>query len=194
MQFCSLSLVATRRWEDSHQIVIILSQHSDYMRSFAVCTPDFVIHTASTHFTDVVWHLWLKQLYQLNQHTGTAANQKVCCTLINSHNTIASRISYQSFIQISTKQLIVSSLAKGISSTLNFHKSKAEKKKKKLFGCPPLIFENWKKFLLYKSTLPLIFRIPQKSIFFFENFDLLKICCKLLFSTCLHFNTGFKLV
>ena len=42
------------------------------------------------------------------------------CTLFRPYITIASGISSSSFIRVSTKQLAVSSLSKGISSTLNF--------------------------------------------------------------------------
>ena len=44
------------------------------------------------------------------------------CTLVSPHLTIAARISSVSFVQVYTRQLAVSSLSKGISSTLNFHK------------------------------------------------------------------------
>ena len=59
-----------------------------------------------------------------------------------------------------------------------------------------LIFENWKKvFTVQKYTAPNFQNSKKKKgFFFFENFDLLKIFFKLLFSTYLHFNTGFKLV
>ena len=61
-----------------------------------------------------------------------------------------------------------------------------KKKKKRLFGCPPLPAPNFwkleKRFYCTKVLLPLIFRIKKKKgfFFFFENFDLLKIflsCC-----------------
>ena len=53
----------------------------------------------------------------------------------------------------------------------SFDQSKAKKKKKKKkFGCSPPPAPNiWKlekTFLLYKSILPLIFRIPKKCFFF----------------------------
>ena len=53
---------------------------------------------------------------------------------------------------------------------------KKERKKKKLFGCPPLpapvSFENWKKvFTVQKYTAP-NFQNSKKVFFFFDNFDL----------------------
>ena len=81
------------------------------------------------------------------------------------------------------------------------------KKKKSclvVLHCPPIIVENWKKvFTVQKYTAPNFQNSKRKEkkkkkkkgfVFFFENFDLLKIFVKLLFSTCLHFNTGFKFV
>ena len=71
------------------------------------------------------------------------------------------------------------------------------KKKKSLVVLhrPPLIFENWKKvFIVQKYTAPNFQNSKKKCFFFFENFDLLTIFFKLLLSTCLHFDTGFKLV
>ena len=69
--------------------------------------------------------------------------------------------------------------------------------KKKKFGCPPPPAPNFwklkKSFTVQKYTAP-NFQNSQKVFFLFENFDLLEIFSKLLFSTCLHFNTGFKLV
>ena len=60
----------------------------------------------------------------------------------------------------------------------------------------PLIFENWiKVYIVQKYTTPNFQNSTKKVFFFFENFDLLKIFFKLLLlSTCLHFNTGLKLV
>ena len=43
--------------------------------------------------------------------------------LVLKFNTISASISSQSLIQVSTRQLAVSSLSKGISSKFNFHKS-----------------------------------------------------------------------
>ena len=63
-----------------------------------------------------------------------------------------------------------------------------------ILHCPPLILKTGKKFLLYKSIPHLIQNSSSFFFFFFENFDLLKIFFKLLLSTCLHFNTGLKLV
>ena len=45
------------------------------------------------------------------------------CTLFRPYSTIAAGISSSSFVRVSTRQLAVSSLSKGISSTLNFHES-----------------------------------------------------------------------
>ena len=58
---------------------------------------------------------------------------------------------------------------------------------------PPLIFENWKKFFTVQKYTAPNFENSNK-VFFFENFDPLKIFFKLLLSTCLHSNTGLKLV
>ena len=54
-----------------------------------------------------------------------------------------------------------------------------------LSSTAPLIFENWKKvFTVQKYAAP-NFQNSQKSFFFFENFDLLKICwsccCQLIY-------------
>ena len=48
-------------------------------------------------------------------------NHKGSCTLFRPYLTIAAGISSSSFVRVSTRQLAVSSLSKGISSTLNFH-------------------------------------------------------------------------
>ena len=59
---------------------------------------------------------------------------------------------------------------------------------------PPLIFENWKKvFTVQKYTAP-NFQNSKKVCFFLWEFWSFKNILKLLFSTCLHFNTGFKLL
>ena len=50
-------------------------------------------------------------------------NLKGSCTLFRPYVTIAAGISPSSFVRVSTRQLAVSSLSKGISSTLNFHES-----------------------------------------------------------------------
>ena len=50
-------------------------------------------------------------------------NHKGSCTLFWPYLTIAAGISSSSFVRVSTRQLAVSSLSKGISSTLNFHES-----------------------------------------------------------------------
>ena len=50
-------------------------------------------------------------------------NRKGSCTQFLSYLTIAAGISSSSFVWVSTKQLAVSSLSKGISSTLKFHES-----------------------------------------------------------------------
>ena len=50
-------------------------------------------------------------------------NHKGCCTLFRQKSTIAAGISSSSFVQVSTRQLAVSSLSKGISSTLSFYES-----------------------------------------------------------------------
>ena len=50
-------------------------------------------------------------------------NYKGSCTLFRPFLTIAARISSSSFVWVSTRQSAVSSLSKGISSTLNFHES-----------------------------------------------------------------------
>ena len=57
--------------------------------------------------------------YQLHHCTGTTANQKGCRSLISPHNTIPARISSPSFIRVSTRQLTVSFLSKGILNTSN---------------------------------------------------------------------------
>ena len=71
--------------------------------------------------------------------------------------------------------------------------------KKKLFGCPPPPAPNFwkleKLFTVQKYTAPSFQNSKKRFVFFcLENSDLLKIFFKLLFSTCLHFNTDFKLV
>ena len=72
------------------------------------------------------------------------------------------------------------------------------RQKKKLFGCPlPPAPNFWKLEESFYCTkvYALNFQNSKKRLFFFfENFDLLKIFFKLLCSTFLHFNTGFKLV
>ena len=50
-------------------------------------------------------------------------NHKGSCTLFRPYLTIAAGISSSSFVRLSTRQLAVSSLSKGISSALNFHES-----------------------------------------------------------------------
>ena len=50
-------------------------------------------------------------------------NHKGSCTLFRPYLTIAAGISSLPFIWVSTRQLAVSFLSRGISSTLNFHKS-----------------------------------------------------------------------
>ena len=50
-------------------------------------------------------------------------NHKGSCTLIRPYLIIAVGIRSSSFVRVSTRQLAVSSLSKGISSTLNFHDS-----------------------------------------------------------------------
>ena len=69
------------------------------------------------------------------------------------------------------------------------------KKKKRLFVLhrPPLIFENWKKvFTVQKYTAPNFQN--SKKFFFLWEFWSFKNIFKLLLSTCLHSNTGLKLV
>ena len=51
-------------------------------------------------------------------------NHKGSCTLFRSYSTIAAGISSSIFVRFSTRQSAVSSLSKGISSILNFHKGK----------------------------------------------------------------------
>ena len=50
-------------------------------------------------------------------------NHQGSCTLVNPYLIIAAVISSSNFIQVSTRQLAVSSLSKGISRTLNSHNS-----------------------------------------------------------------------
>ena len=50
-------------------------------------------------------------------------NHKGSSTQVSPYLTIAAGISSSSFVRVSMKQLAVSSLSKGISSTPNFHKS-----------------------------------------------------------------------
>ena len=50
-------------------------------------------------------------------------NHEGSCTLFRSYLTVAAGISSSSFVWVSRRQLAVSFLSKGISSTLNFHKS-----------------------------------------------------------------------
>ena len=52
-------------------------------------------------------------------------NHKGSCTLFRPYLTIAAGISSSSFVRVSTRQLAVSSLSKGISSTLIFHELRA---------------------------------------------------------------------
>ena len=54
---------------------------------------------------------------------GLLQPKKGCCTLVSSYLIIATGISSFSFVQVFTTQVVVSSLSKGISSTLNFHES-----------------------------------------------------------------------
>ena len=66
--------------------------------------------------------------------------------------------------------------------------------KKKLFGCSPLPnFWKLEKFLLYKSILQLIFRIPKEVVCSLRIWSF-KNVLKLLLSTCLHSKTDLKLV
>ena len=50
-------------------------------------------------------------------------NHKGSCTLFRPHLTFTARISSLSFVRVSTRQLAVSFLSEGISSTLNFHEN-----------------------------------------------------------------------
>ena len=50
-------------------------------------------------------------------------NHKGSCTLFRPYLNVESGISSSSFVRVSTRQLAVSSLSKGIPSTLNFHES-----------------------------------------------------------------------
>ena len=61
--------------------------------------------------------------YRENLLIRNCCNHKENCTLFRLYLTIAAGISSSSFVRISTRQLAVSSLFKGISSTLNFHES-----------------------------------------------------------------------
>ena len=54
---------------------------------------------------------------------GDCWNHKGSCILVSPHLTITVGISSLSFIWVSTRQLVVSSLPKEISSTLSFHES-----------------------------------------------------------------------
>ena len=63
------------------------------------------------------------EAYHEKPFTRDCCNHKGSCTLFRPYLTIAAGISSSNFIWVSTRQLAVSSLSKGISSTLNFNES-----------------------------------------------------------------------
>ena len=63
------------------------------------------------------------KLYHEKLLIRDCCNHKGSCTLFRPYLTIAAGISSSSFERVSTRQLAMSSLSKGISSTLNFHES-----------------------------------------------------------------------
>ena len=79
-------------------------------------------HVALAHLTDVHWTLWCKTNYPIRNHqSGTAATKRK--GVLYTYSTIGTRISSSNFVQVSRGQWAMSSLSKGISNTLNFHKS-----------------------------------------------------------------------
>ena len=84
------------------------------------CTvpPDFVIpHGLSTLYRCLLTTMAQNKPYHEKQLNRDCCNHKGSCTLFRPYSTIAARISSSSFIQVCMRQLAVSSLSKGISST-----------------------------------------------------------------------------
>ena len=86
------------------------------------CTTSLALlfHVASAHFTGVPWPLWPKVNHTMRNHLI-----RDCCNHKGMLYPIQTIINHPSRdqLRVSTRQLAVSSLSKGISSTLNFHLS-----------------------------------------------------------------------
>ena len=90
----------------------------------ALCFPEFVIpRSLSTLYRCSLTKMAQGIPFHEIPLIRNCCNHMGNCTLVGSYLTIAARISSWSFIQVSTRQLAVSSLSKGISSIHNFHKS-----------------------------------------------------------------------
>ena len=91
------------------------------------CTthPDFVIpRDLSTLYKCSLTTMAQDKLYHEKPLIRIYCNQRgASCTLFRPYSTIPAWISSSSFVRVSMRQLVASSLSKGISSTLNFHES-----------------------------------------------------------------------
>ena len=102
-------------------IIIIIIKKGNFKCTYAPC---FVIpHGLSTLYRCSLTNVAQDKPYHEKLFIRDCFNHKGSCTLFRPYLTIAAGISSSSFVQVSTRQLAVSSLLKGISSTLNFHES-----------------------------------------------------------------------